>query len=112
MNADMPPDALSPLCVATTTVGSEAQAMELARAMVALRLAACAQVEPIRSVYVWDGATCDEPEWRISFKTRPALEPQLRAAVHQRHPYTLPQWVVGGVQGSAAYAAWVDEGTG
>ena len=62
----------------STTVGSEDDALRLARLLVAQRLAACVQVEAIhRSVYRWEGEVAEEPEWRLTAKTVPALRPAL-----------------------------------
>jgi len=102
------PDASSILSI-TTTVPAREPGLALARAALAARLAACAQVDeaPVTSVYRWQGQVCEEGEWRVTFKTTPACEPALRALVAAQHPYELPQWLVSPVQASAAYADWV-----
>ena len=56
-----------------TTVASREEALTLATVLVERRLAACAQIEPIESVYRWDGAVRHEGEFRIVFKTVEAL---------------------------------------
>jgi periplasmic divalent cation tolerance protein len=91
-----------------TTVGRRDQAQALARALVELRLAACAQISEIESVYRWDGALQREPEWRLLLKTQRALYPALEAAIQSRHPYSLPAihaWALEPI--SPAYAAWI-----
>lgn len=97
----------------TTTVPTREQALAMARSLVEARLVACAQVDasPITAVYRWRGSLCEEGEWRLVLKTRPALEAALRERVAALHPYAVPQWVGGVVQASPAYAAWVDEAT-
>ncbi|MCU0774186.1 MAG: divalent-cation tolerance protein CutA [Ideonella sp.] len=64
-----------------TTVDSPETARTLARAAVERRLAACVQITPIESVYAWQGAIEQGPEWRLLFKTTadrvPALESYL-----------------------------------
>ena len=101
------------LCVVQTTLPSEAQAAELARAIVQQRLGACVQIQPIRSVYVWQERAHDEPEWLLSIKTRRALYPQLEAWLREHHPYDTPEILALPVlQASAAYAAWVAGNTG
>ncbi|HNT38064.1 MAG TPA: divalent-cation tolerance protein CutA [Rubrivivax sp.] len=94
-----------------TTVGTAADAQRLARAAVAQRLAACAQVEAIDSVYRWQGAVHEEAEYRILFKTAPARVDALMAALRAAHPYELPAlhaWPVR--KADPAYAAWVSQG--
>lgn len=105
--------ASSSLLSITTTVPERAQGLALARAAVAGRLAACAQVDEqaVTSVYRWEGRVCEDAEWRVSFKTTSACEPALRALVAAQHPYQLPQWVVEPVQAAPAYAAWLRQET-
>ena len=62
-----------------TTVGTADAARALARDMVERRLAACAQITAIESIYRWQGAVEHEPEFRLLLKTRAALVPALQA---------------------------------
>ena len=73
-----------------TTVATRADADALARAMVEQRLAACAQISVIDSVYRWQGALQAEPEFRLLFKTLPERYAALQAALRECHPYQLP----------------------
>jgi periplasmic divalent cation tolerance protein len=94
--------------VVTTTHENEAKARALATAAVRARLAACAQVYPIHSVYWWDGAVQSSAEWRIDFKTRAALGPQLTAFVGEQHDYDTPEVLALPVaSGSSAYLDWL-----
>jgi periplasmic divalent cation tolerance protein len=96
-----------PLLVATT-VATRQQALELAREMVERRLAACAQITAIESVYRWQGAIEQDAEFRLLFKTRPSAYPRLAATLRERHPYELPAiHAIHTVQADAAYAEWV-----
>jgi periplasmic divalent cation tolerance protein len=106
--------ALPTVAAITTTLPTREQALAIARAVVEARLAACAQVDadPLTSVYRWQGAVCEEGEWRLVLKTRQALEPALRERVAGLHPYAVPQWVCQVANVSADYAAWVDAVTG
>ena len=92
----------------TTTVGSAADARALARAILERRLAACVQVEQgLTSFYRWNGKECEDPEVRLTIKTRPGLEPALRELFAAAHPYDVPQFLALTMQASEAYAAWV-----
>ena len=52
-----------------TTTDSRAEAMELSRAAVESRLAACAQVAgPVASMYWWDGSLERAEEWLVLLK--------------------------------------------
>lgn len=91
-----------------TTVGSEADAQAMARAMVERGLAACAQVTAIDSWYRWQGALQHGPEWRILFKTVDVRRAELEAAIRAQHGYELPAlWSQPLVQVDPAYAAWI-----
>lgn len=105
-------EAGNPLLV-VTTVGSREDAQLLARALVELRLAACAQIGEIRSVYRWQGAVHEEPEFRVLFKTRADRYAQVEAAIRERHPYELPAiHAIATRHAEAAYAAWVADNAG
>ena len=73
-----------------TTVGDEEQAQHLAREMVRRRLAACAQIEAIESVFHWQGKLCQEREFRLMLKTTAGNYDAVEAAIRELHPYELP----------------------
>ena len=101
-------------CVAiVTTVGAREDAQRLARALVERRLAACAQVEAIESVYGWQGRIEEDAELRIVFKTTAARRAEAIAAIAELHPYDVPEIhaePLADVHGpyAAWVAAWVD----
>ncbi|WP_030238919.1 divalent-cation tolerance protein CutA [Streptomyces sp. NRRL S-350] len=98
--------------VVTTTHDDESKARDLASALVRDRLAACAQVYAVRSVYWWDGEVRDSAEWRIDLKTRAELAERLAARIAELHSYDTPEVVgVPVVTGSTAYLDWVDAET-
>lgn len=96
------------LLAVTTTVGSEDDARAMARALVEQRLAACAQIERIDSVYRWEGVVQEDVEWRLVFKTTRALYQQVEQAIRALHRYTLPAIHAVAVEAASAdYAAWI-----
>ena len=76
--------------VVLTSVGTRADAERLARGMVEQRLAACAQISAIDSVYRWQGAVVAEGEHRLLLKTTRERFPALQGALRAAHPYDLP----------------------
>jgi periplasmic divalent cation tolerance protein len=102
------PTALCDIAVLTTTVASEAEALQLVQLVLQARLAACVQVEPITAYFRWQGAQQEDREFRLVCKTAPRALHPLLALVRAHHPYVLPQLVVQTLQGSAEYADWVD----
>lgn len=100
------------LIVVSTTVATRDDARRIAQTLVERRLAACAEIAPIESLYVWDGALHHEPEQRIRFKTTAARYAAVEAAIRELHPYALPAIdAVAIEQASAPYAAWVADGS-
>lgn len=100
------PAAIQVLSV-VTTVGSEADARQLAAAVLEERLAACVQIDRLASHYRWQGTLCDEAEWRLTLKSTPEKLQALQAVLGERHPYDLPQVVWQLLDATPAYAAWV-----
>ncbi|MFJ9691884.1 divalent-cation tolerance protein CutA [Kitasatospora sp. NPDC101183] len=98
----------SDFLVVTTTHDDETKARDLAATLVRERLAACAQVYPVRSVYWWDGEVQDATEWRLDLKTRTTLAPRLTTRITELHPYDTPEVIaVPLTTGSPAYLAWL-----
>ena len=96
------------LLLVLTTLATRDEALALGRAMVEARLAACAQVEAVASVYRWQGALQQGDEWRLLLKTTAARYPALETALRAQHPYELPALVAVPVAAAAAsFAAWV-----
>lgn len=94
--------------VVLTTVPNDEDARRIAHALVGQGLAACVQAEPVRSVYRWDGAVQAEGEVRLTIKTTPGAYAALEAALHELHPYDVPQIVaLPAAAVSAGYADWV-----
>jgi periplasmic divalent cation tolerance protein len=99
-------------CVTLTTTATAEEAENLARGIVEARLGACVQIQAIRSIYRWQGALCDEPEFRLSVKTRQAQFAALEHFIRTHHSYETPEIVqIPITAGSAAYLQWIDEGT-
>jgi periplasmic divalent cation tolerance protein len=99
-------------CMLMTSVDSEAAAHTLAGGLVGAGLAACVQVLPMTSFYVWQGESRRETEHLLLAKTRTALWPALEDFIRTHHPYELPELLQLPVTGgSAGYLQWLREGT-
>ena len=93
-----------------TTVASRKEARTLARALVEAKLAACAQISRIESVYPWKGAIEQGKEYRVLFKTLDEHYPAVERAIRERHTYELPAiHAFPMMHVSDAYAAWIEE---
>ena len=99
---------MTDILLVLTTVAGRADADRLARHMVEQRLAACAQISAIDSIYRWQGAVQAEGEFRILFKTTAARWPALAQALRAGHPYELPAIVaLPCCEALPEFAAWV-----
>jgi periplasmic divalent cation tolerance protein len=79
------------------------------RTLVEERLAACGHVvDPIRSIYRWQGAVHDEREARVALHTRRALVDAIVARAGELHPYDVPCVIaLPLVAGNPAYLQWL-----
>ena len=99
-------------CVVITTCATDDDARELATTLLDRQLAACVQVMPIHSYYVWEGAQQSESERLLLVKTRRTLYGDVEAALRAVHKYDTPEIVcLPVVAGSAAYLGWIDQVT-
>ena len=96
-----------------TTTDSRAEAMELGRAAVEARLAACAQVAgPVASTYWWEGGIERAEEWLVLLKLPAARLGELTAFLTERHSYDEPEIVaLPIVAGSPSFLSWLREET-
>lgn len=95
-----------------TTLATRDDAQRMATALVERRLAACAQIDAIESVYRWQNSVRQDTEFRLMLKTTEARYPALEAAILSLHPYDLPAiHAVAVVHAHAPYAAWVIDGS-
>ncbi len=97
--------------VVLSTVGSQADAERIARAVVERRLAACVNVLPgVTSFYRWKGELAKDGEWLLVMKTRAERFEALRAAVLELHAYETPELIALPIaDGDPAYLRWLDE---
>ncbi|MEU6427632.1 divalent-cation tolerance protein CutA [Microbispora sp. NPDC046973] len=91
------------------TSDSRDEADRIASAVVARRLAACAQVvAPISSTYWWAGEVGQAEEWLLLMKTTADRFEDLAACVRELHSYEVPEIVaVPIVQGTPDYLEWI-----
>ena len=97
------------IAVLTNLPDSES-AFNLARSLVQLRLAACANVlAPATSFYRWEGRDEQAVEYPVLIKSTRDAYPRLEQAIRERHPYELPEIIAWPVEaGLPEYLAWVE----
>ena len=103
---------MKPIAV-VTTVASREEAQRLARTLVERKLAACAQISEIESVYRWQGEVQQEPEFRILFKTTDERYGLVENAIRDLHSYELPAIHAFAFEHVfPAYATWIADNAG
>lgn len=96
--------------VVVTTCDAPEKAERIARTLVEERLAACVNIlDPVRSVYRWEGAIEETAEWMLWIKTREDRLTALAARLREIHDYDVPERIVLSIEdGDPAYLAWLD----
>jgi periplasmic divalent cation tolerance protein len=93
-----------------TNLPDSGSAFNLARELVRLRLAACANVlAPVTSFYRWEGREEETTEYPVLIKSTHARYSELESAIRARHPYDVPEIIAWPIeQGLEAYLNWVE----
>ena len=96
------------------TTENEDQAVEIARTLVAERLAACVNiVGPVRSIYRWRNEVKDDREYLLIIKTRALLYMKVETRVREMHTYEVPEVLaLNADRGSPPYIQWMLDSTG
>ena len=100
--------------VVMITAADEDACKRLARALLELRLIACANIVPrVRSFFFWEGATQDAEETLLVCKSRMPLMERVIERVKGLHSYSVPEIIaLPVVSGSSSYLSWVRDSTG
>jgi periplasmic divalent cation tolerance protein len=96
-----------------TNLPDSGSAFNLARKLVTLRLAACANVlSPVTSFYRWEGRDEQATEYPVLIKSTRDRYAELESAIRARHPYSVPEIIAWPIeQGLPAYLKWVEDET-
>ena len=95
--------------IVLTTVGENFDARDLATMLVERRLAACVNVVPnLFSIYRWSGKISGDYEQLLVIKTSAEKIVALKEALLERHPYSVPEFVILPIETvEGAYADWL-----
>jgi periplasmic divalent cation tolerance protein len=103
---------MSAFCVVQTTIDDEVRAEDIAEALIERQLAACVQIAPVISHYVWRGAPAKEKEFLLAAKARVADFDQIAAVLRELHSYQTPEIIaLPIVAGDSAYLEWARQAT-
>lgn len=71
-------------------VKDQEEASRLGQLAIEQRLAACANVFPIHSLYPWDGQLQQDHEHVLLLKSVPSKSDELQSFIQQHHSYEIP----------------------
>jgi len=94
------------------TAKDKIEAGEISRTLVEEKLAACVNMHPIKSVYLWQGQIEQDAEVAMLVKTKTALADKLIRRVKELHSYEVPCIVCYRIEkGNPDYLKWIEEST-
>jgi periplasmic divalent cation tolerance protein len=95
------------ICVIYSTV-PPSRSTDLAQRLLEKKAVACVNIMPVRSLYRWNGESCDDEEHLLIIKTRKDLAGTVIRALREMHPYEVPEIIVLPViSGYPPYLEWV-----
>lgn len=90
----------------------EKEAEKIAKTLVEEKLAACANIFPVRSIYKWAGSVRKEDEVAMFIKTRAELVDKIVNKVKELHSYEVPCIVSLPIEkGYIEFLKWIDNST-
>ena len=96
--------------VVTTTCANEDETDKIATVLINNKLAACAQMFPVSSRYVWKGELCKDSEILLLIKCRRDKYDEIEKTILENHSYELPEIILTPVEGGySKYLQWIDE---
>ena len=94
-----------------TTAPGEADG--IARALVEERLAACVNITPVRSCYLWEGLLNLDGEELLIIKTEQRMVKKVMSRIIELHSYKVPEIIVLPIiEGHQAYLDWIAQSLG
>ncbi len=102
----------SKFCIVLTTVNDEAIKRKIIKDLLSKRLAACIQIMPIESHYLWEGNVCEDNEELLVIKTKTVLYKSVEDVIRMLHSYDTPQIVQLPItSGFPQYLNWLENNT-
>ncbi|UCG95458.1 MAG: divalent-cation tolerance protein CutA [archaeon] len=100
------------MIIVLTTTATREDAEKIADFLLEKKLAACVQIFPISSKYLWKGKVERSGEFLCLVKTKDELYQPVEQAIREVHPYQTPEIVAIPVtKASQSYLDWLDKET-
>jgi periplasmic divalent cation tolerance protein len=95
--------------IITVTFPDKESAKKAANLLVERRLAACVQMLPVESVYLWKKEICEENEIMLFIKSRTEMFDKISEVIRGIHSYEVPEIVQTPITGGLPeYLKWID----
>lgn len=99
-------------CVIVTTTETKQEAKRIAAALLEAKLAACVQLMPIESHYIWKGKVTESTEILLFVKTRKELFADIQTLISKIHSYETPELIQLDIgAGLPEYLNWIRDNT-
>ena len=96
--------------ITITTFPNKDTAKPIAKLLVENRFAACVQIFPIESVYIWQDKVCDENEVMLFIKSKTELFEKISALIKENHTYEVPEIIQVPITGGLPeYLKWIED---
>ena len=93
-----------------STFADKESAKSIAKLLVKRRLAACVQIFPIESVYLWKDEICEDNEIVLFIKSKSTLFDKISETIKENHSYEVPEIVqIPITDGLSEYLQWIDD---
>ncbi len=93
------------------TFESDEAAKEMIKQLIEEKIIACGNVLPINSVYLWEGAVCNENEFVAILKTSKTNVDKTRDRIEELHKYDVPCIIHWEVKCNDSYYNWILKST-
>lgn len=96
--------------IVLVTVPSLEQGKKIAQSLIKSKLAACINLFPVNSIYIWQGEINDDQEYQLIIKTDLNLFQELAVKIKTLHSYEVPEIIALSISaGSASYFSWLGD---
>ena len=95
--------------ITISTFADKESSKKIAKLLVEKQLAACVQMFPIESVYIWQDKVCDEHEIILLIKSKTEMFNEIAATIKENHTYEVPEIIQLPItDGLPEYLKWID----
>tara|TARA_B100000609_G_C17165255_1_gene408496 strand:- start:209 stop:514 length:306 start_codon:yes stop_codon:yes gene_type:complete len=95
--------------VMVTTESSKTNALRMAKLLVQNKLAACASIKQIFSIYEWEGDIEETKEFEITIKSKPEFKDYLIDFLNKNSTYDVPQIIYKKYRSEMKYYDWINK---